>query len=135
MNGEYREELPFISEGELIVTEITYKVQFYFSGPDMRYNGTFIEISRSNIDKYIDAYEKNWQKYLKLIKMKDELGSNFSTEGIMGMRINIGGYHEGVCIDYYHMPIKTEKELTNLIKSFHWAKERGPKIMEFLKSL
>lgn len=134
MNGQYKEKLPF-GLGELIVTKSSYKIQFYFSGPDMRYNGTFIEIDKQKIDSYIDAYEKNWQKYLDLKKMKAQLGSEFSTIGIMGMKINIGGYYDGVCIDSYHMPIRTNTDIKNIINSFHWAKDRGPNIMTFLKSL
>jgi len=134
MNGTYEEKLPF-SEGKLIVTKTLYKIQFYFSGPDLRYNGTWLRIWQHEIDDYVDAYQKNWKKYIDLKKMKEQLGNSFSTTGIKGMNINIGGFRDGVCIKSYHMPIRTEKELKKLIDSFHWAKDKGPKVMSFLKSV
>jgi len=134
MGGNYEEKLPF-REGKLLVSKTLYKIEFYFSGPDLRYNGTWLRIWQHDIDRYVDAYEKNWQKYLDLKKMKEKLGDSFSTTGDLGMKINVGGYFDGVCIKSYHMPIRTEKELKKLIDAFHWAKEKGPKIMAFLNSL
>ena len=134
MNGEYKEKLPF-GKGALIVTKNSYIIQFYFSGLDSRYNGTILNIEKNEIDNYIDAYKENREKYLKLKLMKDQLGNEFSTTGILGMKINIGGPCEGVCIKSYHMPIKTDIEYSSLISSFQWAKQNGPKIMVLLSSI
>ena len=134
MNGEYKEKLPF-GTGDLIVTKKSFYIQFYFPGPDSRYNGTFVKIENNKIDDYVEAYKTNWEKYLSLKIMKEQLGNEFSTSGIMDMKINIGGPFEGVCISRYYMPIKTEIEYNNLIDSFSWAKNNGPKIMSFLSSM
>ena len=53
MNGEYSEKLK--SGGELKVSVNNWYIQYYSSGPDLRYNGTFVNIEGKDIDKYIDA--------------------------------------------------------------------------------
>lgn len=57
MAGKYKENLPY-SNGELIVTKNMWEISYYFSGPDLRYNGTFFSIEGKQIDSYIDAYKK-----------------------------------------------------------------------------
>jgi hypothetical protein len=134
MTGEYKEKLPF-GTGDLIATKSTYYIQFYFSGPDMRYSGTLLQIHSNEINKYIKAYEQNWNKFEELKAMKNKLGNEFSVSGVLNMPISIGGWKNGICIDSYHMPLSTKKEIDKLIQSFEWAKEKGPEIMKFLKSL
>ena len=133
MDGEYKEVLPF-GQGNLIVTKNNFQIQFYFPGPDMRHNGTFLNINRNEIKEYIKSYNENWKKYIELKKMKSELGKEFTTSGKLGMNIKVGGWNEGVCITSYHLPINTENELKKLISSFQWAEERGKQIMSFLKT-
>ena len=38
--GQYQEGLK--SGGQLIVTERDWYIEYYFPGPDLRYNGTFL---------------------------------------------------------------------------------------------
>ena len=52
--GEYRE--PLLSGGELIVTDSSWCIKYYFPGPDLRYNGTFVTIDASKVDEYIAAW-------------------------------------------------------------------------------
>ena len=51
------------------------------------------------------------------------------------MNIYIGGHFDGVCIESYQMPLKTESQIEQIITAFSWAKEKGPTIMNFLKSI
>lgn len=134
MNKRYEEDLPF-SKGKLVVDEDSFKIQYYFSGPDLRYSGSLITISESEIGEYINAYKQNWTKFQKLKSMEDDLGDNFSTSGVLRMGIRIGLYNEGVCIDSYNMPLKTESEINQIIEAFEWAKDKGPKIIAFLSSI
>lgn len=134
MNGEYKEKLPF-GKGDLIVTEDDFYIQFYFSGPDLRYNGTIIRINNDEIDKYIKAYEVNWTKYEELQNFSEKIGGEFSTVGQLNMQIRIGGWSNGICIHSYHLPLKSEKEIRSLIESFNWAKKRGSEIMKLLASI
>ncbi|OFX53956.1 MAG: hypothetical protein A2066_00790 [Bacteroidetes bacterium GWB2_41_8] len=134
MNGEYKEKLPF-GQGDLIVTKNDFYIQFYFPGPDMRYNGTFLKIDSYKIDSYVTAYRNNWNKYIELKDMQTKLANEFSLTGELGMKISIGGWINGICIDSYHMPLDSEKKINNVIDSFSWAKQRGSEIKNFLKSL
>jgi hypothetical protein len=134
MNGEYKEKLPF-GTGDLIVTKDTFYIEFYFSGPDLRHNGTFKRINKDEIDLYIKAYKENWKKYEELQTFKEKIGGEFTTVGQMNMQITIGGWRNGVCIDSYHLPLRSEKEISSLIDSFNWAKKRGSEIMKLLVTI
>ncbi|MDG1252277.1 MAG: hypothetical protein P8N56_01215 [Schleiferiaceae bacterium] len=134
MNGEYKEGLPF-GQGELIVSKNSHRIQFYFPGPDLRYNGTFLKISSSEIDSYIDAYQENWKKFEEMKVVQKQLDGELNAYGKLNMIINVGGWHSGVCIHSYHMPLKSEKEIKSIIDSLCWAQKRGPEIKSFLKSL
>lgn len=131
MNGEYSEELK--SGGELKVSVNNWYIQYYFSGPDLRYNGTFVNIEGKDIDKYIDAWRTNFNKYLKL-KETIPTGGKFDTNGLMGMSIRIG-WSEGVCLRSYHMPINNSAKLNQVIEDYEYAKERAIKLQELLRSL
>jgi hypothetical protein len=131
MNGEYKERLPF-GVGDLIVTKERYYIQFYFSGPDLRYNGTLIRIEKNEIDEYIEAFQKNWEKYLELDAMRSILGNNFSTVGLLKMDIRVGDLFNGVFIRSYHLPLRSEFDIKSIVESLCWAKSKGPEIMNRL---
>lgn len=131
MNGEYSEKLK--SGGELKVSVNNWYIQYYFSGPDLRYNGTFVNIEGKDIDKYIDAWKTNFNKYLQL-KETIPTGVKFDTNGLMGMSIRIG-WSEGVCLRSYHMPINNSAKLNQVIEDYEYAKERAIKLQELLRSL
>lgn len=132
MTGEYSEELP-ISGGRLIVTKNSYKINFYFPGPDLRYNGTWLDIQSNRLDSYIKAYKTNWETYIKFKSLK--LPGEMKQDGAENMSIYIGGYFDGVCITSYHLPITTEEKLNSVISEFEFAKLRGKEIQEFLKTM
>ncbi len=134
MNGEYKEQLPF-GVGDLIVTKEKYYIEFYFLGPDLRYNGTLIRIEKNEIDEYIEAFKKNWEKYLELDAMRSILGNNFSTVGLLKMDIRVGDLFNGVFISSYHLPLRSEFDVKSIVESLCWAKQKGPEIMNRLFSL
>lgn len=131
MNGEYSEKLK--SGGDLIVSSTGWCIRYYFPGPDLRYNGTFVTISGSEIDEYISAWERNFEKYL-LLKKTIPAGGDFETAGEKGMSIRIG-FSEGVCLRSYHMPTSTSSKLAEIIHDYKEAKVRASKIQKLLRSL
>lgn len=130
-SGEYKEKLN--SGGELSVTAKSWSIEYYFQGPDLRYNGTFVTIPGSDIDKYIAAWKNNFKKYIQL-KQIIPAGGSFDTSAEMGMCIRIG-FSEGVCLRSYHMPIRTEKKMNQIISDYNFAKKRAQQIQKLLQSL
>ena len=131
MNGEYSEKLK--SGGELIVSSNGWRIRYYFPGPDLRYNGTFVSINGSEIDEYISAWKENFEKYLQL-KKTIPAGGRFETSGEKGMSIRLG-WAEGVCLRSYHMPISTSAKLNEVIKDYTEAKVHASKIQALLRSV
>lgn len=130
--GEYKEKLK--SGGELIVGKNDWHISYYFPGPDLRYNGTWKYISSKEIDKYIEAWKNNFSTYLKL-KEELKLDGTFEKMGEAGMKISIGGYRDGVCIDSWHMNVRTQEKIDSIIEDYIKAKEKAIKIQEMLKQL
>ena len=130
--GKYEEPLP--RGGKLKVTKSSWEISYYFSGPDLRYNGTFVSVPGRAIEQYISAFEENWAEYQQLKKAIPS-GGDFSKPGKMGMDIRIGNHFEGVCIQSYHMPLKSREHLDKLISGYRYAAQRAPQIQNFLASL
>ena len=132
MNGEYIEKLK--TGGELHISEKQWYIRYYFQGPDLRYNGTFVYVYDKDIDDYIHAWKENYKKYLQL---KSSIPSNgqFETQGLKEMSIRIGRFNEGVCIKNYHMPIKSEVMINEIIDEYCSAKETAMKVQNMLRSL
>lgn len=131
MVGQYSEKL--CSGGELVVNSESWYIEYYFSGPDLRYNGTFVRINGNEIDQYIQAWKNNYKKYLVLKETIPENGE-FNMCGEMGMSIRIG-WAEGVCLDFYHMPINSEEKLNQVISDYEYTKERAIKLQKILQKL
>ena len=130
--GEYKESLK--SGGNLIVSEKDWKIQYYFPGPDLRYNGTWKIIFSKDIDRYIEAWKNNFATYLKL-KSQLSLEGTYEQIGEAGMKISIGGYRDGVCIDSWHMNVRTQEKIDAIIEDYLNAKKKAIAIQEMLKSL
>jgi len=130
--GTYEEKLA--CGGTIKVNKSSWKISYYFSGPDMRYNGTFFSISGNKIEQYIQAYYNNFTEYEELKKSIPK-GGEFSKTVQQGMVIRIGSFHEGVCITSYHMPISSKQKLDSLINGYKYAMERAPVIQSFLAKL
>lgn len=133
-NGEFTETLS--SGGKLVVSAKGWNIQYYFPGLDRRYNGTFFRISGNDIDKYIDAWQNNFAKYLEYKKTLP-VGMEFHTVGEMHMNIyvNRGCGYSGVCLTSYHMPVNDESKLKKIIEDYRNAKIRAVEIQNLLKTL
>ena len=130
--GTYEESLP--CGGKLKVTKASWEISYYFPGPDMRYNGMFVSVPGASIERYISAFNENWEEYEKL-KSAIPSGGDFSKPGKMGMTIRIGAFAQGVCIQSYHMPISSKQQLEKVIGGYRYAAQRAPQIQQFLSSL
>lgn len=116
------------------VTKTSWEILYYFSGPDLRYNGTFVSVHGKSVEQYISAFHDNWEEYKKL-KESIPKGGEFSKTGKMGMSIRIGKFAQGVCIQSYQMPIRSEQQLEKIISGYRYAAQRAPQIQQFLASL
>ncbi len=130
--GTYEESLP--CGGKLKVYKTSWEISYYFPGPDLRYNGTFVQVPGRRVEEYIDAFNENWLEYERL-KSSVPKGGAFSKVGKLGMTIGVGGFPQGVCISSYHMPISSVEQLERVTASYRYAEERAPKIQAFLASL
>ena len=113
--GTYEETLP--CGGKLRVTNNKWEVVYYFSGPDQRYNGTFVTLLGSTLQSEIDAYFENWAEFQSL-KVALPSGGQFNKPGKREMQIRVGGFAEGVCIRDYHNPIKDRAALDKILKGY-----------------
>ena len=132
MMGEYTEELK--SGGKLVVNQRDWYISYYFPGPDLRYNGTWKRISSKEIDKYINAWKNNFATYI-MLKNELKLDGTFEKKGEAGMTISIGGYRDGVCIDGWHMNVREQYKLEQIVCDYESAKKKAIKIQEMLKNL
>ncbi len=129
IQGTYTEKLK--TGGELFVDSDKWGINYYFPGPDARYNITYISISGSQIDKYIFAWKQNYLKYCEL-KKNIPAGGNFESEGIMNMTIRVGNYYDGVCLRSYHMPINTLDGISGVIADYEYGRNRSIQLMKIL---
>lgn len=129
---EYSEQLPL--GAKLIVRPTGWHISYYFSGPDMRYSGTSIEIPGKDVGAHIDAFAANWNEYLRL-KGQIPPGGSFSIEGACHMTINVGGYWDGVCIRAHHGAMNTLERIELAIASYQYAQKRSIAVQEALNQL
>ena len=129
LTGTYAEKLK--TGGELKVSADSWRLEYYFPGPDMRYSGTFVRIEDKHIDSYIEAWRNNFSKYLH-IKEILPTGGNSDYPGEMGMSIRFG-FNEGVCLKSYHLPIKTQEQLSDIIEDYEGAKKKAALIQRILR--
>lgn len=92
---------------------------FSDQGPDTRYRKRSYRIPLDKLDSYIAAYQQNFQTYLQ----KKKEGKIGIYRGECKMKIYIGGLYEGVCLFGHYHPVKTQKQLENVIKELNTYKE------------
>lgn len=132
MKGEYREKL--VTGGELVINSNSWYIQYYFPGPDLRYNGTFIVVDGFQIDKYINAWKDNFDTYQRLKETISSEGE-FSTEGKMGMNIRVGTWRFGVCLKSYHLPINDKNSLNKIIDDYTYSKHKAEVLMPIVGNM
>lgn len=119
--------------GKLIADASDYKVQFYLPGPDHRYKGEFLWISKQNISSVINSYLKAFDRYEALKRLAPK-GTNME-ERIGELNVRIGSF-EGVCMKFYHNPVRSRSELDRVVSVLKRIKDtRGPELMATAKAL
>ncbi len=129
-NNCYEEDLP--CGGTLKVYKNSWHIQYFFSGPDRRYNGTFKYIHDSEVDEYIFALRSNWSEYVRLREATPK-GGSLTIDGKMGMSIHVGGVLKGVCMFGFHKPIYSSYKLEQIIKGYYKAMERSQEIRALMR--
>ena len=124
ITGEYVETLD-LPHGKLHIERNSASIQFYFPGPDARYNGTVYMISEDHIDQYIHALIENW----KSAKQLHETAKNFpdaelKQTGLMDMRIVATSKYSSLCFFKYHLEIYSEERYQNVLNVLQMAKLR-----------
>ncbi len=123
------------SGGEFFIIPEGWGIYYYFSGPDLRWNGETFIVDGLEIDDYIKAWKDNYTKYSQL-KESIPVGGEFSTVGELGMGIYIGGYREGVTISknifIKDMYVKSELELKQILEDYERCKAKYLKLSTVL---
>jgi hypothetical protein len=131
--GTFQEDLG--DGGTLRVYATAWEVQYYFPGPDRRYNGTFVTYKDSEIPKLIDAYQWAYLRY-QALKKSVVKGAELTISGTMGLTIRVGGrYWEGVCMNGYQSCVRDEESLKRKLQAYQRALERGPQLQKVLQGL
>jgi hypothetical protein len=130
--GHYEETLP--DGSRLKVYADHWEIEYYFQGPDLRYNGTFIRFAACQVPRLITEYQKAWQRYCDL-KRATEPGSELTLDLSMNITIRVGGHFDGVCLACYHDPVNAESGLQRKLSSYTLALERAPSIQQMISRL
>lgn len=99
-------------------------IEYYFAGPDVRYNGKYYRITNENIDQYIDALKDNFLEYKK-IKHENIDNDILSKSVSMDMTIRIAPFSEGVCLFGMNCVISNERQLSKMIESLQYARKKA----------
>ena len=109
-------------------------IQYYFSGPDLRYNGRIVEIKSGEVPSFIDGLNANWERFEELRGKIPEDG-DFSVLGECNMMIRVGGFAEGVCIRGYNGAMASREEIEATVQTFRYAIERAAAVQQMLSEL
>ena len=131
-SGTYTEQLP--CGGKLTVTQGSWSIDYYFPGPDLRYNGDSVRIPGSEVAEYVVAFEENWAEYERL-KTTVPMGGTFEKPGRKSMVIRVGGYWPGVSIRNHHMATSSREQLERVLGGYRYALERAQVIQQFLATV
>lgn len=124
ISGEYVEAFksPY---GKLHINSTYASIQFYFPGPDARYRGTHFTIWEEDIDKYIKAYQNNWETGIKLReKAKETPKTELKQVGEMSMNIVATAHSFTIYLHRYHLPIYYKKDYEEMVMLLQRAKLR-----------
>ena len=124
ISGEYVEPFKF-PYGKLHVDSKGASISFYFPGPDARYKGTHFYIWEEDIDKYIQAYQNNWETGTQLReKAKETPNTELKQVGEMRMNIVATASSFTIYLHQYHLPIYKKKDYEEMVMLLQRAKLR-----------
>ena len=132
ISGSYKEYF-WYPYGTLYMYANSATISFCFPGPDQRYKSTYFDISEKDIDKYILAYNKNWQIAETLLEQAKNLpNTELKQNGEMNMDIVVRNEYVNIYLYSYHLPLHTKKECDEMILSLKKAKRRIKQVQERL---
>ena len=124
ISGEYVEPFKY-PYGKLHVDSKGASIRFYFPGPDARYKGTHFNIWEEDIDKYIQAYQNNWETATQLReKAKETPKTELKQVGEMRMNIVATSRSFTIYLHQYHLPIYYKKDYEEMVMLLKRAKLR-----------
>lgn len=120
-NFEYREKIRY--NGELIVSDIGWKIFFYKEPYDKRKRGYGVTINGDNVNDLIASFYLNFKYYER---NKDVIGDS-NCLGHYDMII----YKDGVLFDSdYVILINTEEVLKNVINTLKYSQKRAKQVQD-----
>lgn len=118
MSKSFSREISF--GGKLIVNESSWHVDYYFKGPDTRYQGAHLIIKDIEVDQFISELTMNYARYESL---KEEYKGQIYEETVTGdMKIKIGSLYQGVYVLDQYFVISSKRKLNKFIESLHQCK-------------
>lgn len=126
LNGTYEEDfLDFYPNGKLRIERSNFLIVFYFPGYDLRYNGDWNYIHENEIDKFIEATEKNWKRLTELKELAKSLkGTTLKEDGLMNMKLEVKDSDFALYIFQYNFPIRDENKLMQFLTKLKDVRNR-----------
>lgn len=125
-NGQNKRMEPITKDVTLIVTDKSWYLSVKVQGPDTRYGQKEFRIQDIEMDQYIEAYKKNFHRYLELKSSNTTITQEI---GELNMTIRFGLY-EGVCLFLHYSPVKTKKDLDKIIDLLRAAQAKAKEMIE-----
>lgn len=130
--GTYAEKLP--SGGTLKISATTWEIEYYFPGPDLRYNGVLLRIPGGRVESFIAALQQNWDEYQSLTTTIPK-GGSFVKPGRENMVIYVGGPFDGVCLISCEGQMNSYSAIAKTVESYRYAIDRATAMQSLLAHL
>lgn len=127
-------EEPLDDGGVLRVFADRWEIEYYFPGPDQRYNATFLKYDERELSRLTEDYKVAYSKYREL-KHSAAPGSELTLELGLRLTIRVGGHFDGVCLASYHDPINTDIAFQRRMRVYEMAQVRAHKVQQMLKAI
>ena len=131
-NGHYEEQLA--DGGKLRVFSNHWEIEYYFQGPDLRYNGTLVKFGGPDIPKLVEDYRAAYHRYQDL-KGSLVRGGDLTLNVTADLTIRVGGRFDGICLANYHDPVNSDLCLDRKLNSYSIAMERAQTIQQMLRQV
>ncbi len=124
VDGQYEEELN--SGGTLIATYSDGYIRYYIPGPnrrtepvpDLRYNGSYIYIDKSEIGEYIAAWKTNFQMYEALCGKSGNRTTIGEKNMVISSKNGVGLHHNSP------VRIKSRSQLNEVLNDYAYASKK-----------